>query len=249
LQRLAKEPAAGLEVFERGLVEVAWALLPGPGTNPDERALGTLVRGERRVGDEDTLSLFDARFFGAGGKPAPGSLFEVTGGVLWFELSFATQTTLLRDGWELGPELAHASASWDAWNKDRPDREASAFNVRPAGMPQAKDVPLLPRRVRIALELERPRDLRHRTRLVQAVNVQDATLVVRDGRKLPQAGAMVLVDEEWMRVLAVNGDKVTVERGRRGTRATTHAAEGLVHHGWSLVREVPIDMTREDWDL
>src|SRR5262245_39583123 len=153
-------------------------------------------------------------------------MFEVTGGVLWFNLWFATQTTVLHDGWEIGQELADATASWDAWDKGRPEPETSAFNLKAAGMPKAKDVPLLPRRVRIELELERPRDLRYRTRLVHAVNVQDATLVVRDGRKLPAPGAMILVDEEWMSVLVVSGERVTVERGRRGTKATTHAADG-----------------------
>lgn len=249
LQRLAGDRGARVETFERGLVEVAWALLPGPATSPDERPIGTLVRGERRIDDADTLSYFDDGFFGANGKPVPGALSEVAGGVLWFELLFATQTTILRDGWELGSELKHASASWDAWNRARPDVEGAAFNRAPAGMPRAEEAPLLPRRVRLALELERPRDLRFRTRLAQAASVQDGTLIVRDGRKLPAAGAMILVDEEWMEVLAVNDERVTVRRGQRGTRATTHPADALVHHGWRVVREVPVDMTREDWDL
>ena len=250
LQRLAGAEGAGpLETFERGRIEVAWALLPGPAANPDERPIGTLVRGERRLDDEDTLSFFDRGFFGPSGQPVPGALFEVAGGVLWFEILCATQTTILHDGWELGADLKHASASWDAWNKGRPEVEAAALNLAPTGMPQAKDVPLLPRRVRIALELERPRDLRLRTRLTQAVNVQDGTLVVRDGRKLPAPGALILVDEEWMEVVAVNEGRVSVRRGQRSTRAATHAAEALVHHGWRLVREVPVDMTREDWDL
>jgi hypothetical protein len=116
-------------------------------------------------------------------------------------------------------------------------------------MPQAKDVPLLPRRVRIEVELERPRDLRFRTRLRTAANVGDGTIDVRDGGKLPAAGAMILVDEEWMKVLSVNGERASVERGRRGTRPAAHPAETMVHYGWRVAREVPVDMTREDWDL
>jgi prepilin-type N-terminal cleavage/methylation domain-containing protein len=250
LQRLSRaEAGESFETFERGLVQVGWALLPGSADDPDARALGTLVRGERLVGDEETLSFFDPGFFGPSGKPVPGSLLEITGGVLWFNAWFATQTTILHDGWELGDGLEDCAASWDAWNKARPDAEVSVFNRAPAGMPQAKDVPLLPRRVRVEVELERPRDLRTRTRLRTAVNVEDATIDVRDGRKLPQAGSMILVDEEWMRIQTVDGERVSVERGRRGTRAAAHPAETLVHYGWRVAREIPVDMTREDWDL
>jgi prepilin-type N-terminal cleavage/methylation domain-containing protein len=250
MQRLTRDPEApALETFERGLVEVAWALLPSTSTNPDERAIGTLVRGERRVGDEGTLSFFDRGFFGVNGKPVPGSLYEVTGGVLWFNAWFATQTSVVHEGWELGPELEHCASSWDAWNKGRPSSEQCAFNTVPAGMPHAKDVPLLPRRVRLELELERPRDLKLRTRLANAANVEDATLSLRDGRRLPPVGEAILVDDEWMVVRAVNENRVTVERGRRGTRATTHPVDALVHYGWRAVREIPVAMTREDWDL
>lgn len=255
LQRLAAaRPGASFETFERGLVEVGWAWLPSTDADPDARQLGTLLRGERRVGDADTLSFFDAGFFGPSGKPVPGSLLEITGGVLWFDLWFATQTSILhardgQDGWELGDDLQDCGASWDAWRRARPDPERSFLNQAPAGMPEAKDVPLLPRRVRVELELERPRDLRQRTRLALAASAQDATVVVKDARRIPAAGAHLLVDDEWMRVLAVNGERVTVERGRRGTRAAAHKEETLVHHGWRAVREIPIDMTREDWDL
>lgn len=255
LQRLAQaSPGTSFETFERGLVEVGWALLPGTSDDPDARPLGTLVRGERLVGDDDTLSFFDPGFFGPSGKPVPGSLYEITGGVLWFELWFATQTTLLHDaagnrGWELGDELEHCASSWDAWKRARPNAEVTFLNQPAAGMPTAKDVPLLPRRVRIQLELERPRDLRFRTRIATAVGVEDATILVKDARRIPAENAMLLVDDEWLRVLSVNGDRLTVERGRRGTRPAAHAAETLVHHGWRVVREIPIDMTREDWDL
>jgi len=250
LQRLAAaQPGAGFETFERGLVEVGWALLPGGESDPDARPIGTLVRGERLVGDKDTLSFFDEGFFGPSGKPVPGSLLEITGGVLWFDVWFATQTSIIHDGWELGDELQDCGASWDAWKRARPDPERSFFNQPPAGMPEAKDVPILPRRVRIELELERPRDLRNRTRLAMPVAAEDASFLVKDARRIPAEGAMLLVDEEWMRVLAVNGERVTVERGRRATRRAAHAAETMVHHGWRVVREIPVDMTREDWDL
>src|SRR6185436_14428088 len=250
LQRLSHGAAGdSFEVFDRGLVQVAWALLPSTSDDPDQRQLGTLLRGERLVNDEETLSYFDTGFFGATGKPVPGSMLEITGGVIWFDAWFATQTSVLHDGWELGDKLEDCASSWDAWNKSRPDPKVSVFNRPPAGMPQAKEVPLLPRRVKIEIELERPKDLRYRTRLRNAANVEDGILVVRDGRKMPPAGGMILIDEEWMKVTAVSDERISVERGRRGTRPAGHTAETMVHHGWRVAREIPVDMTREDWDL
>ncbi len=241
--------ASAGETFERGLVEVCWALLARGGKEADQRALGVLWRGERVLGERETLSLFDPGFFGPSGKPAPGSLHELTGGVLWFNAWFATQTSIVHDGWELGDGLADCAASWDAWNRGRANAELHLFNLPPAGMPAAKDAPLLPRRVRVELELEREEDLKRRTRLAAELEAETAQFPVQDGRKLPQPPALILVDEEWMRILALDGNRVSVERARRGTRATVHPAGALVHHGWSLVREIPVDVTREDWDL
>jgi prepilin-type N-terminal cleavage/methylation domain-containing protein len=257
LQRLA--PSAGTpETFERGLVEVAWAWLPASGAASGasggdgnaSRANGTLWRGERLTPDPETLSFFAEGFFGPSGKAVPGSLVELTSGVLWFDAWFASQTSILHGGWELGNELPDCAASWDAWGKARPDPELTPFNLPAAGMPQAKDVPLLPRRVRIELELERESDLRTRTTLALPATDDASQLEVRDGRKVPaDAGRMILVGVEWMEVLAVSGNVVSVGRGRRGTRATEHPADALVHHGFRSVREIPIDVTREDWDL
>jgi prepilin-type N-terminal cleavage/methylation domain-containing protein len=256
LQRLAPS-AATPETFERGMVEVAWAWLPASGASAAgdaagggaERANGTLWRGERLKPDPETLSFFAEGFFAPSGKAVPGALIELTGGVLWFDVWFASQTSILHAGWELGNELPDCAASWDAWGKQRPDTEVSVLNRPAAGMPQAKDVPLLPRRVKVELELERESDLRFRTRLALPANDEASQLEVRDGRKVPGKGRMILVGDEWMEVLGVNGNAVSVGRGRRGTRAAEHPADALVHHGFRMVREIPVDVTREDWDL
>jgi hypothetical protein len=232
-----------------GLVEVCWALLPDPAASADERPLGVLWRGERVRGDPGTLSFFDEGFFGAGGKPVPGALHAVSGGVLWLDVWYATQTSVVHDGWSLGEELSDCSASWDAWNRGRPNAERTFLNRAPAGMPQAKDLPILPRRIRIELELERPEDLKFRTRLAAELGADAGQLEVRDGRRLPPRDAHVLVGEEWMRVLSVDGERISVERARRGTRAVAHPRDALVHHGWPIAREIPLAMTREDWDL
>lgn len=248
LQRLAGERAGPLEVFDRGLVEVVWALLPSTATDPDERAQGVLVRGARVPGDDRQLSVFDPGFFGPGGKTVPGAVDELTGGVLWFEVWFATQTTILHQGWTLGDEPDDCASSWDAWRKSRPNAEVTVLNQEPIGVPEPKDSALLPRRVRITLELERPIDLRQRTRLALELPDDANSLRVRDGRKVP-VGGMILLDDEWMRVRSVEGDTVVVERGQRATRPALHAAGTLLHHGSSAVRELTVDMTREDWNL
>ena len=179
----------------------------------------------------------------------PGSLNVVSGGVLWFEVWYAAQTSVVNDGWELGGELSDCAAAWDAWNRERPNLELSELNDPAAGMPQAKELPLLPRRVRIAVELEPQTELRWRTRIAALVEPDARELEVRDETRLPPPGSMILVDEEWMKILSTSRGKVAVERGMRGTRPAVHQTNTLVHHGNRAVREVPIPMTREDWDL
>ena len=239
----------GSQARTGGLFEVCWALLPASQATPDERPLGVLWRGERWVGDEETLSFFDPRFFDAANKPVPGGLNAVTGGMLWFEPWFAAQTSVVRDGWSLGEELADCAASWDAWNAERPDPELSWLNLPAAGMPPARDRPLLPRRVRISIEIERPEELKRRTRLAADLAPDHGRILVADETRLPAEGAMILIDEEWMRLGAVSGGAAAVERARRGTRRAPHKQGARIHHGARLVREIPIRTMSEDWDL
>lgn len=249
IARLApRTPGTDLETFERARVEVVWALLPSE-TRGEEGLPGRLVRGERLAEDDATLSFFDLAFFGASGKPVPGATADVAGGVLWFEPWFATQTSVLHDGWSLGDDLDDCGASWDAWTRARPQDEFTALNRPAAGMPVAKDVPILPRRVRLVLELERPADLRRRTTLAAEVGPEAASFLVRDAARLPEQGRHILVGDEWMLVQGVSGERVTVARGQRGTRPLLHPAGALVHHGHRFEREIPVDLVREDWDL
>jgi len=245
----AAPAAAAPDPRALGLVEVVWALVPSGADDPDQRSVGVLVRGQRGLADGDTLSFFDPGFVGANGKPVGGSTSEVTGGVLWLDVWLAAETTVLHGGWTLGDGLADASTAWDAWNQDRPSLEASARNRLPTGMTEPDERPVLPRRVRVELEIERPAELRHRTRLVQPIGPEETTLEVRDARRLPPEHTMLLLDEEWMELLGSSGTSLTVRRGRRGSRATAHEAGTLLHHGWSAAREVPIPQHREDWDL
>jgi prepilin-type N-terminal cleavage/methylation domain-containing protein len=246
---LRLHPGEAVNPRSRGLVEVCWALLPQRQAEPDERSIGVLWRGIRSLGDEQTISFFDERFFDSTQKPVPGSMNVVSGGVLWFEVWYAGQTSIVHDGWKLGSKIEDCAAAWDAWNKERPNLELSELNEVPAGMPRAKDQPLVPRRMRLLIELEPQAALKWRTRIAELVEPDARTLEVVDELVLPPAGRMILVDEEWMKVVSVSRGQVAVERGLRGTRAAVHEAGALIHHGNRALREIPIPMTREDWDL
>lgn len=234
---------------DRGLIEVVWGVRPFS-SRPDQRAEGLLWRGERLVGDRSSRSFFDERFLGRRAAPPAGTVETVTRGVLWMRPLFATQTSVVHNGWKTGDRLEHAATSWDAWNKERPDPTHHHWNSPGAGMPKTAKNPLLPRRIRIEYEFERAVDRKRRTRLNEALNLQDATFSVGNGERLPSAkGAHVKVGSEWMRILSVNGDRVSVVRGQRGTRPVTHKADEMVHWGMPGVTEISVELYREDWNL
>jgi prepilin-type N-terminal cleavage/methylation domain-containing protein len=232
-----------------GLVEVLWLVVPASLTDPSARAEGELWRKERLVTDAASKSFFAPDFLGKSNR-APAAADEVGGGCLWLGMLFATQTSNVHDGWKAGPELDGAATSWDAWAKRRPDKDAHPWNEPGAGMPRVKDRPLLPRRVRVELELERSSDRTRRTRTTSSIETGDTSVQVDDGDKIPrEEGSFVLVDAEWMLVRSVDGRNVTVARGQRGTKTAMHAPGVLVHYGLKIVREVPVATYREDWNL
>ena len=241
------------KLLGEGLVEVIWAVLPGHAGEPDKdlRALGLFWRGERVYGparDAD-VSFFDPKYIGAGGAPRPGSTNEVSSSVLWVGMQFATQTSLLGDGWKLGRELGDCVPSWDAWGRGRANVERHAWNDPAAFLPKASDTPLLPRRVRLEFEFERQNDFKRRTRTLRYVGAQDASFEVDDPEKVAPAGGFVMIDAEWLQVTSVLGSAVSARRGQRGTKAAGHEPGAMLHWGPRMVREVPIATHREDWDL
>jgi len=240
-QRALPDPRA------RALVEVCWALLPSASDEPEQRSLGVLWRGERRV-DADSTSFLDSDFFSTNGKPAPGSLEYVTGGVLWFEPSFASQTSIIHSEWKLGRRLEDCATGWDAWSRSRGDQGLTDLNAPPSGVGLAGELPLFPRRVRIVLELERPKDLKFRTKLSEALDHESTEVRVRNSDKLPGQGLMILVDEEWMRVVDTGRGYALVQRGQRGTLPASHPSGVLVHYGLALERELLVPVSRENWN-
>ena len=162
---------------------------------------------------------------------------------------YASQTSIVHDGWEVGDGLEDCATSWDAWNLGRPNDELTERNTPAAGMPDVSGEPLLPRRLLVTVELERPVDVKRRATLIAACSSESNELVVDDDSRVPERDAMVLVDEEWMKVLRVGSGYVSVLRGQRGTRPALHEAGSIVHWGVPMKREIPIPTVREDWDL
>lgn len=232
-----------------GLVQVVWTVVPA-GRSADARGEGVLLRGEELLDAGSLGTFFDESFFSSSGQPRPGTTREVTGGLLWWGVQFATQTSILWDGWSMGDRPRDTTASWDAWNRGRPDAEVHVWNEPGAGMPRVDDTPLLPRRVRLEFEFERERDRRRRTRLLDFVDKEAQRFEVENGDGLPRrAGRYVLVGPEWMQIVRVNGDHVSVRRGARGTEVRQHAAGSLVHFGEPVVIEVPVVLYSDDWSL
>lgn len=254
--RDTKKPSASIDEPKRlgrsspSLVEVLWMVAPASVRDADARSEGRVWRGERLVGDIREKSFFDNNFFGTSNLPPAGSTDEVTGGLLWMNVLFAAQTSVVHDGWKVTKDLSGAATSWDAFVRGRPDAQQHEWNERPAGMPKARARPILPRRVRIELEFERPVDRVRRTRLLETIDDNENVLRVDDDKRLPtQADSYVLVDAEWMKVLSIDGGRVAVQRGQRGTTAVQHAKDAMVHHGLRIVTETTVATYREDWDL
>ena len=247
-----KQPSDEQAKFERaspGLVEVVWLVVPASLHDKDALSEGILWRGERRVDEVASKSFLAGDFFGTSNRPPAGATEEVTGGLLWMQVLFAGQTSVVHDGWNMTKGQDSVVASWDAWSRKRPDADLHPWNAPMDGAPKAKDLPLLPRRVRIELEFERPIDRLRRTTLLDPIDTSESGLRVDDPDRVPrEEESFVLVDAEWMRVTAVDGKIVAVKRGERGTTPAHHAAGAMLHYGLKLVREAPIALYRDKWD-
>jgi len=233
LQRL--EPGASKGQAGDGLVEVVWAHLPG----------GDLWRGEARLrGDRPSLFFADD-FFDALGRPVASQAEHVTSGVLWFAVSLASAETRLDRGWRHGSGAGTAHRAWDGRGLGRLDEDLHPWNGETLQREGAGLV--LPRRVLIELEIERPRDVPRRPRLSEAIDREQDRLPLTRGWELPEAGGFVRIDEEWMELANVADSGVSVRRGVRGSRVAEHAAGAVVHYGRTLAREAVVRMQTGGW--
>ena len=232
-----------------GLIEIVWLVAPASLVDKDARAEGILWRGERLCDDKRSRSFFANDFFGSSNRPPAGATEEVTTGVLWMQPLLAAQTSIVHEGWKIGPGLDCAATAWDAWSRKRPGPEIHPWNAAHPGMPPQRDRPILPRRVQVELEIERPADRLRRTRLVAPIDLAASRLSVDDPDRIThEEGAFVLVDAEWMQLGAPDSRGVAVTRGARGTTPLGHDAGSMVHWGQNLVLEVTVPTAREDWN-
>jgi hypothetical protein len=194
--------------------------------------------------------------FDRSGTPDLSMAREVARGVLWMRPLLATQTSRLtpgengRTGWSTERNPAGAATSWDAWRLGRPDPDLTVWNEPAAGMPRAGVRPLLPRRIRIELEIQRPGDFDRAPRLVDSVEESADFLTVTNGSALrPAVGGHVLVAGEWMELKRVSGDRAVVRRATRGTARRRLPMESRVLFGQPIDMDLPIALHEDNWRL
>lgn len=232
------------------LAEVVWVFAPVGSKEADESAEVVVYRGERLVEDNSTTSYFEPDFLSRSGHVPTHVLEEVSSGLLWIDVLSAAQTTVVKEGWTRGEQLSNASPSWDAWQRQRPDVELHDWNKEHPGLPLVDDTPAFPRRVRFEFEFERERDRRFRARTAEAFGPGDASFKVDMPERVPRGkDTWIMIGQEWMLVRSVHGDTVSVSRGERGSAVVAHEADELVHFGIRMIREVPIPVHRENWNL
>ncbi|MEO0651909.1 MAG: hypothetical protein AAFZ65_14635, partial [Planctomycetota bacterium] len=165
----------------RPLIEVAWLLLP-PAFGPKEvpRGAGLLMRGERLL--DAPGSYFDRAAFDGSGKLLASPAEPIATEVLHWRVLFASQTSSLTSGWRVGADLASVSSAWDAKGLDRPNAERHPLNLIAAGSPAYLDAAILPRRVRVEFELQRPADAPRRPVLVEPLGPDGDSFLVRGSR-------------------------------------------------------------------
>ena len=57
------------------------------------------------------------------------------------------------------------------------------------------------------------------------------------------------IGAEWMQLSSRVGNRVSVRRGVRGTQPVIHPRDRMVHHGETVVFEVPISTYHDDWNF
>ncbi len=232
------------------LSEVIWSFAPIGSKDSDLNTESVVYRGERLLDDTTTKSFFSPEFLLQSGAIPSGILEEVSSGLLWIDVLCAAQTSVVKEGWNRGGNMTDCATSWDSWRRGRPDVELHDWNQEHNGLPIIDGKPVFPRRVRIEFEFERLRDRRFRARTTEALGVEDVSFEVDIPERIPRGkDVWICIEQEWMKVRSVNGSRIGVERGSRGSAAVSHAPGLMVHHGVRMVREVPIAVYREDWNL
>jgi len=231
-----------------GFAEVAWASSPDPGA--EDPALVLLHRGSRPVGLGPEGSLLREGFFDEPGA-FESSMRPVAAGILEFSLLFPLGA--------LAPLEADRSDGgavdcWDSRRAGRLDERAHAGNRFPldrdAASLEALRDDVFPGRVLATLVLEADAGTSRLPRLASPVGPDDRTLLVDDPRALPrETPFFAKVRGEWIRVTAVSERRLSLgARGARGSIASAHPADAVLHVGETFRAEFPILAAREDFN-
>ncbi len=239
------------------LVEVLYGLQPSLTGKPSEGAAGR--RGDLQLVRAERLEQGPGRSFFDVPLAKAGTLLEdvllsgegdvLAERVLRFEVQFAGELTSLERGWNPGTQLGESLRQWDARGLSRVDPELSDWNARSAALPATPGPPVLPRRVRIELELEPERVHRRRPRLAESAEIDAERLRFGRAERLPEAGTALLIGEEWVELLGAADDEgwAAVARAQRGTQRTLLRFGTPVQWGSPAVREVRLATAREEW--
>jgi len=171
--------------------------------------------------------------------------------VLWFGVQcWGPETTC----WESLPtDPATAVPALPVWDSTRglapSGAEGFPLALGPASLLDGRD-DVFPQRVRLTLVLERDEGNATTGVLAEELSLTGTTLTLASAKLLDdeQRPDFVLVEGEWLGVTAIDGRKLSVTRGARGTRPAQHAAGAKVHTGRRFDRVVELPCGRENWN-
>jgi prepilin-type N-terminal cleavage/methylation domain-containing protein len=201
-------------------------------------ALPSLVRSVRAPAGGER-SLLDPELADKPDRLAQGSSVVIDD-VLFFGVEFWGPATR---GWE--PDGGALSA-WDSTRGVLPPGD-TGFPYGVAGSLGDTSDDVWPRLIRLTLVLDRSQGATTAGKLADPVGA--------DGRRIKLAGAALLHDEqtpeyllveqEWMGVMSIEGDEVAVRRGARGSVAAAHSEGATVRAGRSFHRVLELPVGRE----
>ncbi len=161
--------------------------------------------------------------------------------VLWFGVEFWGPGTT---DWSAG------GGAFPAWDSTRgllpPGDPDFPFGAGPASHSEPSD-DVWPRRVRLTLVLDRAQGATTASSLSEAVgpDARRLRLASADLLRDEEPPDHLLVEDEWVAVLSVEGRDLTVGRGARGTRPATHGEGARVRAGRTFRRVLEVPAGRE----
>ena len=175
-----------------------------PASKTDPEATGVLYRAQQKlpsVPDDSFLrGDLDARGQYMEGLP----LEPLARGILWLDVRLLPEDSGASLNVGTGP--GQARRAWDARGLGRPQADLAEPNSTAVDRPLRSEDPILPRRILLTMELELPKDLVRRPRLVEPLDREANRFEVTRGDRLPRkAGAFLRIGSEWVRVQRIEG--------------------------------------------